>query len=169
MVSRPVVIVAVSGSRRYAVEPDIEAVRQLGVEGLVVTDDTEVKGWGSAAGLMGLGSKSVPGLASSKVVTRAPTLPLKARLRREAGRLRREALQRLKDRSAAAPAARQPAQGPAEGILGGEGTLVIGDVQSMPLAASMLEAYPGLRPVVELDRGGVLGPTPDADDARDAG
>ena len=42
-------------------------------------------------------------------------------------------------------------------------TLVIGDCQSMPLVEAMLTAHPTLRPVVELDRTGPLGPPPDSE------
>jgi len=73
-----------------------------------------------------------------------------------AGRLRR----RLRGRPTATPARRIRL---ADSDLRGA-TVLVTDCQSMALARRLLELRPQLRLAVELDRGGRLGPPPDASD-----
>jgi glycosyltransferase involved in cell wall biosynthesis len=154
-VPQRVVLVAVSGWRRYHVEAELDAARRLAVPLAVVTDDPQITGW--AAG------QTV--LRSAKVALggeRPPVLvvPLAVRVRRLGGRLRRWLVGRVSGE--ATSAARPAGLGFDAHFLDGA-TLVLGDCQSLSLARAMLAAHPTLRPVVELDRTGVLGPPPDSE------
>jgi hypothetical protein len=139
---------------------------------VVVTADPEVTGWAQGLRLVApggvdltctdrpaAGQRAVPASARPGTARPGTVRPITARLlvgraRRVAGRLRR----RLQGRPVATP--------PRHARLGADdlrgATLLITDCQSMPLAQQILQAHPGLHPVIELDRGGRLGPPPDA-------
>lgn len=147
---RRVVVVAVSGWRRYHVAAELDAARKLGVPTAVVTADPQIVSWAA----------DVPVMAPAGVDLAGATPladPIPVRARRAAGRMKR--------RLQGGPAASRP---PGTAALDGDfldgATLVLGDCQSMPLAQQMLTAHPGLCPVVELDRSGALAPPVDSED-----
>ncbi len=147
---RRVVVLAVSGWRRYHVAAELDAARKLAVPTAVVTADPQIISWAA----------DVPVVAPSGVdlAGATPLLdPIAVRARRAAGRMKR--------RLQGGPAASRP---PGTAALDGDfldgATLVLGDCQSMPLAQQMLTAHPGLCPVVELDRSGALAPPVDSED-----
>jgi glycogen(starch) synthase len=142
-----VVLAAVSGWRRYHVEAELEAVRALGVPATLITDDDRLARQAAAAGV-------------AVAAAGTPQPPLR-RLRRALGRWRRDRWRRDRWRRPAASrgVARRSAR--LDGAFLEGATLVLGDCQSAPLARTLLAAHPGLRPVVELDRTGVLAPSPD--------
>ncbi|MDQ1288998.1 MAG: hypothetical protein QG622_2564, partial [Actinomycetota bacterium] len=83
-----------------------------------------------------------------------PAEPVTVRARRFAGHLKR----RLEGRPVALPPrSAQLTPGDLDGA-----TVVVTDCQSMPVARRLLAVAPDVRMVVELDRGGVLGPPPDS-------
>jgi glycosyltransferase involved in cell wall biosynthesis len=151
-----IVIVAASAWRRYSVEEELAAARRLGVPTVVVTADPQVTAW--AQGLRVAGPAAVAQLAAAQLGAAQPLAapPLAVRARRLAGRVKR----RLQGKPAAVPS-RSATLGLAE-VRGA--TVVVSDCQSMPLAARLAAAVPEARLVVELDRGGRLGPPPDSRD-----
>jgi glycosyltransferase involved in cell wall biosynthesis len=154
-----VVLVAASAWRRYAVEEELAATRRLAVPTVVVTGDPQVTIW--ADGLHVVGPGAVDGVApaaASSVVASAAAESLAVSARRLAGRVKR----RLQGRPSALPPS--SARLTAADLRGA--TIVATDCHSMPLA-SRLASTPyaaGARLVVELDRGGSLGPPPDGRD-----
>jgi len=158
---RRTVVLATSGWRRYAVEAELAATRLLGGTTVVVTADPQIAGWAAPGPVVA--PSAVPlGRAEDGTAQRyvPPAQPLAVRARRAAGALRR----RLDGSRPAVVKA--PGSLLSDDFLDGA-TLVVGDCQSMPLAHQLLAAHPGLRPVVELDRGGRAGPPPDGPDDLD--
>ncbi|HEY6797239.1 MAG TPA: glycosyltransferase family 4 protein [Kineosporiaceae bacterium] len=160
-----IVVLAASGWRRYSVEAELAAARALGAPTVVVTGDPQVTAW--AAGLRVVGPAAVAALAGAQTGAtpsapqRSPQPstqpePLGVRARRLAGRVRR----RLQGRPAAQPP--RWATVTAGDVSGA--TVVVADCQSMPLADRLATAVPQARLVVELARGGRLGPPPDGRD-----
>ena len=152
------VILAVSGWRRYAVEAELAAAHGLGGTTVVVTADPQIAGWAAPAPVVAPSAVPV-GHADDGTAQRyqPPAQPLAVRARRAAGALRR----RLN--GSQAPVVRAAGSVLGDGFLDGA-TLLVGDCQSMPLAQQLLAAHPGLLPVVELDRGGPVGSPPDGPD-----
>jgi len=151
---RRLVIVAASAWRRYAVEEELAAARRLAVPTVVLTADPQVTGW--ARGLrVARPDAALPG-APPAAADAPPVQPLAVRARRLAGQVRR--------RLAGEPVALPP-RGTvlAPDDLAGA-TVVVTDCQSMPAARRIAAAAPTARFVVELDRGGRLGPPPDSRD-----
>jgi glycogen(starch) synthase len=156
-----IVVVAASAWRRYSVEEELAAARALAVPTVVVTGDPQVTAW--AQGLRVVGPAAVDDVAPVRATSPAaaqaavPAEPLAVQARRLAGRLKR----RLQGRPTALP----PASARLTAADLGGATIVVTDCHSMPLAARLAEAAPpGARLVVELDRGGRLGPPPDSRD-----
>jgi glycosyltransferase involved in cell wall biosynthesis len=170
-----VVLLAGTAWRRYSVEQELAAVRQLDVPTVVVTGDSQVTAWSEGLPVVGPAGVEPAGVQRAGVepagVQRAgvepagaepadvrgtPQEPLAVAARRVAGRLKR----RLQGRPSAVP--------PRAARLAPEdldaATLVVTDCQSMPIAERLAAAYPQLKLAVELDRGGRLGPPPDARD-----
>jgi glycosyltransferase involved in cell wall biosynthesis len=142
-----VVLLAASAWRRYSVQEELAGCRTLGVPTVVVTGDPEVTAW----------SKGLHVVAPS-AVDAAPADPLVVRARRAAGRVKR----RVQGRPVATPPrGARLSDTDLEGA-----TVLVADCQSMPLAQRLLAAHPQARLAVELDRGGRLGPPPDARDER---
>ncbi|MBL8930855.1 MAG: glycosyltransferase family 4 protein [Kineosporiaceae bacterium] len=172
-----VVLVAVSGWRRYHVEAELDAAARLGVPLGVVSDDVQITAWARGAGASVLGTRQAATLTGGVAVPSAgATAPVTVRVRRSIGALRRRLVERSRTgalagtrsgarASSANPgSAATPAATPAvDGDFLTGAHLVLGDCQSMPLARAMLAATPSLRPVVELDRVDVLGPTVDSE------
>ena len=152
-----VVLLAGSGWRRYSVQAELAAVRELGVPAVVVTGDPEVTGWAAGLPVVGMGGiDAVVGAAGSGVAG-PPSEPLAVQARRVAGRLKR----RLQGRpSAVAPRGARLTAADLDGA-----TVLVTDCQSMPIAERLAAVYPQLKLAVELDRAGRLGPPPDARDA----
>ncbi len=154
---RRVVVVSVSGWRRYHVEAELDAARRLRVPTAVVSADERIVA--QATGLPVVAPKAVDVAGVRPVTEPAATTA------------RRAVKQLLRRGGAAAglraePAAPQPVRMAAlDGDFLASATLVIGDCQSMPLVRAMLDAHPTLRPVVELDRIGPLAPPPDSEAA----
>jgi glycosyltransferase involved in cell wall biosynthesis len=145
-----VVLLAGTAWRRYSVEQELAALRQLAVPTVVVTGDPQVTAWADGLPLVG------PAGVEPQDAPAPPEQPLAVQARRVAGRLKR----RLQGRPSAVPsrAARLTDEDLASA------TVVITDCQSMPIAERLAAAHPQLRLAVELDRGGRLGPPPDARD-----
>ncbi len=151
-----IVLLATSGWRRYSVEAELAAARQAAVPTVVVTTDPQITAW--SQGLAVLAPKAVDLAGAPRPV--APALPLTTRARRLLGRVVRGVARGL----GRGPARRPGAGRPEETTAGGRtpvrvdaafwagATLVVTDCQSMPLARSMLAAYPGLQVVTELTR-----------------
>jgi len=140
-----VVLLASSAWRRYSVKQEIEACRELMVPTVVVTADPEVTGWAKGLSVVGPGGVDV-----------APPEPLAVTARRAAGRWKR----RLQGRPVVAPS--RGARLRPDDLL--DATVLVTDCQSMPIAERMIQAHPKLRLALDLDRGGRLGPPPDAGD-----
>ncbi len=152
---RRVVLVSVSGWRRYHVEAELEAARRLRVPTTVVSNDEKIISW----------SRDIP-VVAPKAVDVAGAHPIVE----PAVTTARRAVKRLLQRGTAAVGLQTDGSAPPPvrvAALTGDflagATLVIGDCQSMPLVEAMLTAHPTLRPVVELDRTGPLGPPPDSE------
>ncbi len=155
---RRVAMVSVSGWRRYHVEAEIEAALRLRVPTTVVTDDEKIIGW--SAGLPVVSPRAVD-VAGARPSTEPASIVARRRVKR------------LLRRGGEAAGLKLTSEVPSQArtvALGGDfltgATLVIGDCQSMPLVQAMLAAHPSLRPVVELDRRGALGPPPDSEAVR---
>jgi len=150
-----IVVVAASAWRRYGVEEELAAARHLGVPTVVVTGDPQVTAW--AEGLRVVGPAAVEALGAPSAAVPGPVAePLAVVARKAAGRLKR----RLQGRPTALPPASARL---AEADLAGA-TIVVTDCHSMPLGVRLADAATGARLVVELDRGGRLGPPPDSGD-----
>jgi glycosyltransferase involved in cell wall biosynthesis len=146
-----VVLVAASAWRRYSAEEELAATRSLGVPAVVVTGDPQVTAW--AQGLDVVGPAAVADLDRQP----APAAdPIAVQARRAAGRLKR----RLQGKPVATPP-KSARLGP-DDVRGA--TVVVTDCHSMPIALRLADAAPDARLVVELDRGGRLGPPPDSRD-----
>jgi glycosyltransferase involved in cell wall biosynthesis len=145
-----VVLLAGSAWRRYSVEEELAAVRRLAVPAVVVTGDPQVTAWADGLSVVG-----PPGVLPAQAQL-TPDEPLAVQARRVAGRLKR----RLQGRPSALP--------PREARLTPDdlesATVLVTDCQSMPIAQRLAAAHPHVRLAVELDRGGRLGPPPDARD-----
>ncbi|MBK6871692.1 MAG: glycosyltransferase family 4 protein [Kineosporiaceae bacterium] len=157
-----VVLVAVSGWRRYHVQAELEAAGTLGVPVALISDDVPLREQATGAAATVVATKQASALTGGVEVSAmaAPGASLAVRARRTVGSLRRRAL-RLLD---AGTVPRQRAAGVRvdDDFLQGA-QLVLGDCQSMPLARALLAAHPQLQPVVELDRVGPLGPSVDSE------
>lgn len=155
-----VVVVAASAWRRYSVEEELSAARDLAVPAVVVTGDPQVTAW--ASGLRVVATHALDdavAAASAAAGVRAgtsPSDPLAVRARRLAGRLKR----RLQGKPSALPP--RSARILPDDVRAA--TVVVTDCQSMALGARLAAAVPSTRLVVELDRGGRLGPPPDSRD-----
>lgn len=148
-----IIIVAASAWRRYSVTEELAAARRTGVPTVVVTADPEVTAWADGLRVVGPAGVVPPAAQRAGAAAAEQSVPLTVQARRLAGRLKR----RLEGRPAALPP--RSARLVPDDVR--DATLVVTDCQSMPLAQRMLQAYPGVRAVVELDRGGELGPPPD--------
>jgi glycogen(starch) synthase len=135
----PVVLLAASGWRRYAVQADLELASRAGVPATVVTTD---------AGLVALAQEHGQQVLAPSALLALPPAVRRPGLRPALGRLRR---------SLTAPAPTTP--------LPAGSQVVVTDCQSARLAEQLLTRYDGLRVSFELDRGGACGPTADAREA----
>jgi len=156
-----IVVVAASAWRRYAVEEELAGARRLGVPTVVVTGDPQVTAWADDLRVVGPGAVAALTPASgpeapSEPPAEPPAEPLAVTARRFAGRLRR----RLQGRPTALPPA--GARLTVDDVRGA--TIVVTDCASLPLGVRLASAGAAARLVVELDRGGLLGPLPDGDD-----
>jgi glycosyltransferase involved in cell wall biosynthesis len=154
---RRVLLLAESAWRRYSVQEELSAVRRLAVPTVVVTGDPQVTAWSQGLRVVGPAGAQPPGTPGDGAAAR-PTAspPLAVAARRAAGRLKA----RLAGRPAAVAA--RSARLTADDLQ--DATMVITDCQSMPIAERLAAAHPRLVLAVELDRGGRLGPPPDARD-----
>jgi glycogen(starch) synthase len=148
------VIVATSAWRRYSVEAELDAARALGVPTTVVTADPQVTSWATGLRVVGPAGVETRSAIGSTPTPSVPSVAVTAR--RLAGQVKR----RLQGKPVAGPP--KSARLAADELAGA--TVLVADCQSMPLVASILDAVPTARPVVELDRSGTLGPPPDARD-----
>jgi glycosyltransferase involved in cell wall biosynthesis len=155
-----IVVLATSPSRRYSAEEEIAAARRLAVPTVVVTADPQLTSRASGLRVVGPAALDVTAQAAAA----APAVPLPVQARRFAGVQARRFAGRLKRRLQGRPVAGPPrAARLTPGDVRGA-TVVVTDCQSMPVAQRLLAAAPDARAVVELDRGGTLGPPPDSRD-----
>jgi hypothetical protein len=151
---RRLLVLAVSGWRRYSVRAELEAARRAGIPTTLISSDPEL----SALALeLGHGVLPPEVIAGGLPEVLSWWQALIRRLRRVASALRR--------RARGEPVLRPRAHGRLAPEDLRDATLLVTDCQSMPLSRLLLESAPRLRLAFELDRSGPLAPAADSREA----
>jgi glycosyltransferase involved in cell wall biosynthesis len=157
-----VVVLAVSGWRRYSVRVELPQAAALGLTTLVVTRDAELGALAAGLDQAVVTPEALLGLPAGGGATpvAVTAVPASIGVREFAGDLRRR-LQGRPARPSGVAAASPPAEVRllAEAVAGA--TVLLTDVQSAPTAALLLARDPSCRVVVELPRGDGHGELPD--------